>query len=742
MNTHQYSITRALAAMAMGATILGSGIGFAQQAENPPGAEVLTRGPVHEAFAGTVSFNPEAGIIVDQAPPALIEEVPPEQRPVGDNVAWIPGYWAWDEDQNDFLWVSGIWRNLPPGREWVPGYWAETEGRHQWTSGYWEDEQAATVSYLPEPPRSVESGPNIVAASDNQTWIPGNWAYRNDRYAWRAGYWVEARENWAWTPAYYRWTHRGYVYVDGYWDYPVARRGVVFAPVHFNRAYISRPDFYYSPLTVIALSVFSNHLFLRPNYGHYYFGDYYEPRYRDRGFFASYSYNSGYRGYDPIYAHYRWENRNDRNWDRHRQEYFEYRRDHADARPPRTWAELNNRSQEDRARGDFGVADRFDRVVGKHGEGDQRFQAVGQKERERFVSQRQEIRKFGKEREQLETTGDRAKGGDNDKGQVTRQKIDRSPVASRKSDRSDKDGGPPERLQPRMSEKDQADEPSGKNGKVAKADREDPAKPKTKENADREGEPRGKGKSEPVEETRTKPGQKREANPNTETTGEPGAKEKSNPAEETRTKPGQKREANPNTETKGEPGAKEKSNPAEETRTKPGQKREANPDTERKETPAPKHEADPTPERKAKPEGNRQDSPTPEHKATPAPKRQAEPTPERKATPAPKPKAEPAPERKPESEKKKAKNPDDNRESSAAPDRKMNHQPVAQHTERKPATQAQPQRQQAPKPEAQVARKNTQPKPTASPTGKKAKPASTSEETKDEEDRKKKQKDG
>lgn len=72
-------------------------------ANEETGAQVLTRGPVHEAFAGTVVFNPEPGIIVATAPPAFIEEVPPGERPEGNNVTWIPGYWAWDEDPGNFL---------------------------------------------------------------------------------------------------------------------------------------------------------------------------------------------------------------------------------------------------------------------------------------------------------------------------------------------------------------------------------------------------------------------------------------------------------------------------------------------------------------------------------------------------------------------------------------------------------------------------------------------------------------
>ena len=90
------------------------------------GVEVLTRGPVHEAFAETITFDPEPGIVAPKAPPADIEEVPPQQRPAGRNVTWIPGYWAWDDERNDFLWLSGIWRALPPGRQWVPGYWGQS----------------------------------------------------------------------------------------------------------------------------------------------------------------------------------------------------------------------------------------------------------------------------------------------------------------------------------------------------------------------------------------------------------------------------------------------------------------------------------------------------------------------------------------------------------------------------------------------------------------------------------------
>ena len=101
------------------------------------GVEVLTRGPVHEAFAEPVTFDPTPGLVVTNEPPPAVEELPPAEKPEGDDVTWIPGYWAWDDAREDFLWVSGIWRELPPGRQWIPGYWATVESGFQWVSGYW-----------------------------------------------------------------------------------------------------------------------------------------------------------------------------------------------------------------------------------------------------------------------------------------------------------------------------------------------------------------------------------------------------------------------------------------------------------------------------------------------------------------------------------------------------------------------------------------------------------------------------
>ena len=367
------------------------------------GAQVLTRGPVHEAFAGMVTFNPEPGIVVTKAPPAVIEEMPPEERPAGDNVTWIPGYWGWDDERSDFLWVSGTWRALPPGRAWMAGYWGQTPQGYQWTSGYWADAAARETSYLPPPPATVEAGPNIAAPSMDYGWTPGCWIWYQGRYAWRPGYWAQYRADWVWIPAHYVWTPRGYIFIGGFWDYPVARRGVLFAPVYFEAGVYSRRGYFYSPMIVIDLGVFIDHLFLRPRYHHYYFGDYYAASYYQGGFYASFSFQSSRYGYDPIYAHQRWEHRQDRDWERRVETSYQYRRDHEIARPPRTWAAQRNinpataESQQNRllvATPIAQLAARKDSPV--------RFQPVAKEERQKLAQRGQEVQKSRDQRRTLE----------------------------------------------------------------------------------------------------------------------------------------------------------------------------------------------------------------------------------------------------------------------------------------------------------------------------------------------------
>ena len=433
-----------------------------ESSADEPGAQVLTRGPVHEAFAEVISYDSVPGVVVTAKPPALIEEIPPGERPEGDDVTWIPGYWAWDDERNDFLWISGIWRAMPPGREWITGYWAETTESYQWTSGYWADVTTTEITYLPAPPQSVEEGPNIGAPSRNHTWTPGCWIWSEERYAWSPGYWAEGRADWDWIPAHYVWTRRGYVFVNGYWDHSVERRGVLFAPVYFDRGVYDRPGYSYSPNIAIDLGLFAAHLFLRPRYDHYYFGDYYEPRYRESGYYSCHSYQSSRRGYDPIYAHRRWEHRDDRDWERGIERDYQHRRDDESARPPRTWAaqRLMDGGKGDGRRNRSMLATSFDQMS-KRKDSSIRYQSVDSDDRKQLARRGQEVQKSREQRRDLET---KEADGLREGGKTKANKVpsSRSPIATKPSKDKKGAGSPPE---PQRAPKPEQKSPSKTNPK-------------------------------------------------------------------------------------------------------------------------------------------------------------------------------------------------------------------------------------------------------------------------------------
>ena len=311
--------------------------GAAPAAPSDPNVQVLTRGPVHEAYAVPVSAGQTAGVIVPAQPSSPIEEVPPDMKPEGQNSVWIPGYWSWDDERRDFIWVSGVWRVPPPGFQWMPGYWQPAQGQgFQRISGYWMPAQVQETTYLPQPPQSLDSGPTSNPPGPNYFWISGHQQWLGDRYVWQPGYWAAYQSDWIWVPATYSWTPRGWVYVPGYWDYPLARRGLVFSPVYF-----AGPVAVYRPAICLDAGVFGVSLFCRPAYGHYYFGDYYDDRYVEFGIRPWFYYNSPRVGFDPLYGYYRWyhvDHMGEREWNHHLVGWHDYYRTHPDMRPPHTWA--------------------------------------------------------------------------------------------------------------------------------------------------------------------------------------------------------------------------------------------------------------------------------------------------------------------------------------------------------------------------------------------------------------------
>ncbi len=317
--------------------------------------EVLMRGPLHEAFANVHQTNPVAGPVMEQRPPEPIEELLPEYKPDGENIKWITGYWSWDDETSQFIWVSGLWREVPPGQRWIPGYWEEANPGFRWVSGFWTAAATEELSYLPAPPESLEQGPSSGAPSDNYFYSPGNWVYQSESYQWQPGYWQPSVENWVWIPARYMWTPGGYVYCAGYWDRLFQDRGVCFAPVRFIQPVYYRPQFYYRPVCRIVTnaSIFV-HLFVRPSYGHYYFGDWYGDHYGRRGYCSWVNYPSRYRGYDSLYNYYHYGHTPYRNttfihWAETQHRHYE---DHADYRPRHTYRAENYRDDDHQHDGD------------------------------------------------------------------------------------------------------------------------------------------------------------------------------------------------------------------------------------------------------------------------------------------------------------------------------------------------------------------------------------------------------
>ncbi|MFO0863693.1 MAG: hypothetical protein U0744_03380 [Gemmataceae bacterium] len=295
--------------------------------------EVLTRGPVHEAFAQPADAKIEAALTIKQQPPDPLPEVPPEVRPEDENAQWIPGYWSYDPDQNQFIWVSGVYRVSPPNRVFVPGHWANTPDGWTWIPGFWAPRAESESYYLPEPPAPKEEEPQVAGPEDS-FYVPGNWVYVETQYQWRPGYYARYRADRIWVPARYLWTPSGYLFVPGYWDYPLERRGLLFAPVAFQQNYWRNPGWRYQPRYVVNFNLLFGSLFARPAAGHFYFGDYYGANYTRLGYRPWFD-----RRYDPLFAYYRYENRANPNWATGIRQTFNDRAAGRGFIPPRTLAE-------------------------------------------------------------------------------------------------------------------------------------------------------------------------------------------------------------------------------------------------------------------------------------------------------------------------------------------------------------------------------------------------------------------
>lgn len=94
------------------------------------------------ALLSVVLFKPahaQVVISVGFAPPPL----PVYEQPAcpEDGWMWVPGYWAWDSDDEDYYWVPGTWVPAPQvGYFWTPPWWGWDSGNFIFHEGYWGPE--------------------------------------------------------------------------------------------------------------------------------------------------------------------------------------------------------------------------------------------------------------------------------------------------------------------------------------------------------------------------------------------------------------------------------------------------------------------------------------------------------------------------------------------------------------------------------------------------------------------------
>jgi hypothetical protein len=83
----------------------------------------------------TASFA-QVAVSVSFGPPPLPVYVQPPCPAEG--FFWVPGYWAFDNDFDDYYWVPGTWVLAPQaGFFWTPGYWTWVGNRFVFYEGYW-----------------------------------------------------------------------------------------------------------------------------------------------------------------------------------------------------------------------------------------------------------------------------------------------------------------------------------------------------------------------------------------------------------------------------------------------------------------------------------------------------------------------------------------------------------------------------------------------------------------------------
>ncbi len=116
-----------------------------------------------------------------------------------------------------------------------------------------------------------------------------------------------------WVPSQYSWTPGGFVWVAGYWDWPFAERGWVFAPLGLTDSDAATASWVVTPEVLLNPNRMFFDLYVRPARGWYYSGDFDARRDRRYGLFPIAEYAQ--RHVEPIFEHLDWmHGRQHPNW--------------------------------------------------------------------------------------------------------------------------------------------------------------------------------------------------------------------------------------------------------------------------------------------------------------------------------------------------------------------------------------------------------------------------------------------
>jgi hypothetical protein len=189
--------------------------------------------------------------------------------------------------------------------------------------------------------------------------------------------------------------------VDGYWDYAFANRGLLYCPVRFNSGVCFQPGFCYTPTVCLDTNSVFDFLFCWPRYHHYCFGDFYAGTWPGNGIYPWCNFGRSRFGWDPVFAFERSRHVHDPGWSQNLAADWSFRREHAEARPPLTFAA----QQQQFAGGRINGAQRLARPINEIARTNTglRLESVGRDRQQQALGHVAELRRFQSDRITRET---------------------------------------------------------------------------------------------------------------------------------------------------------------------------------------------------------------------------------------------------------------------------------------------------------------------------------------------------